>query len=292
MKKQIVLLFLLFAFTFCTQKPRTEAASQILPSDEIRMQYSQDNFYMPILYAVINDSMQFKVFFDTGVPSKYILASDSLKAVLIGDSVSVRIGKTCQQMGIDFMRSTGTSIFDIIGKNTLIVGWEFFENKILELSFENQYIRTYDSLPDISAYSKTAITISPSSHLIVPIQVVLQGKMMEDSVSIDTGNNRYASFATDLIEKYNIDTGNAYHGRAMTNVGPYSGFSLTVDTIKIGELFVTGEELRVGFRPKTRNRPAPGLLGVKTLENFSVILDLINFDLYLKPLSEKENFGK
>ncbi|GHT69311.1 hypothetical protein AGMMS50239_35880 [Bacteroidia bacterium] len=68
----------------------------------------------------------------------------------------------------------------------------------------------------------------------------------------------------------------------MTNAGLYSGFSLPVDTIKIGNLYIANQNMRVGFRPKTKVRQMGGLLGVKTWENFSVILDLTNYDLYLK----------
>jgi hypothetical protein len=50
-------------------------------------------------------------------------------------------------------------------------------------------------------------------------------------------------------------------------------------TIKIGDSYIAKPNLRAAFRNKESN-----LLGVKILENFSVILDLINYDLYLKPI--------
>jgi hypothetical protein len=56
---------------------------------------------------------------------------------------------------------------------------------------------------------------------------------MEDTVIIDTGNNLYAGLNAELVEKYDINVEDAYHGKAMTNVGLYSGYSLPADTVKI-----------------------------------------------------------
>jgi predicted aspartyl protease len=251
--------------------------------DEVRMECNQSNFYTPLLNAVVNDSLQFKVFFDTGFPSKYFIASDSLKSVLKNDSASVQIGKSKMLMGIDYIENYRGSIFDIFGKNTILLGWEFFKGRVIELSFKDQYIRVYNSLPNLSGYTK--IKITPTSHLAIPIKVVMQGKTMEDTVFIDTGNNAYASFSTELVKKYGINIEGAYHGKSMTNVGLYSGFSLPVDTINIGGLYVANKDMTVAFRPKTKNRPVGGLLGVKSLQKFSVFLDLIKYDLYLKPLN-------
>ncbi|MDR2145460.1 MAG: hypothetical protein LBE91_03245 [Tannerella sp.] len=295
MKINQISLLVLFLFACCTLKSQKETATiQILPSDEIPMQYDKGNHYMPTLDATVNDSLHLKVFFDTGQSSRWpgasdslwFIASDSLREIL-GDSASVQIGKYSTEMRIDFVRKP-VSIFNLTGKNTIVVGWEFFDHKIIDFSFDKQRLRVYESLPDVTGYSKIKITLS-STMLCIPLKVILQGKTMEDTVYFDTGNNSYASFSTELIEKYGIDTENAYRGQAMTNVSYYSGYSLSVDTIKIGDLCVANPELRVAVRPKTNARAAPGLLGVKTMENFSVILDLINYDLYLKKLDQSNS---
>lgn len=279
------LLLLFFVFASCMPKQQKETNGSQEPFlDEIHMEYSQNNFYSPFLDAVVNDSLHFKVIFDTGFPSNYFMASDSLKSILKNDNASVQIGKSKKQMGIDYIENYRGSIFDIFGKNTILLGWEFFSGCVIELSLEHQYIRVYENLPDIADYDKIKIEVTSSSHLAIPIKIVMQGKTMEDTVLIDTGNNGYASFSTELVEKYGIKTADAHHGRAMTNVGLYSGYSLPVDTIRIGDLYVTNKEMTVAFRPKSKKRQVGGLIGVKSLQNFSVILDLKNFDLYLKPM--------
>lgn len=285
MKKQIILIPFFALFAFCTSTAQKEAmSSQISHVDEIHMQYIQDNFYLPILKAMVNDTLTLDVFFDTGVPGRYIIASDSLTNVIPSDSVSIQIGKQRTVMNVDFMNSKRNNIFQVLGANTIIVGWEFFKGKIIELSFDKQYIRVYENLPDVTEYSKVKITAT--SHLEIPVEIVLQGKTIQEKALIDTGNNSYASFNTKLTEDYKIDTSEAYHGKNMTNIGLLSGYSLPVDTIKIAGIGVTKPNMRVAFRPESSGRKAVTLLGVKTLDNFSLFLDLIKYDLYLKPVEK------
>ena len=216
MKIYSIFLILLIFLLSCTLKQQEKiGTTPIYPTDTILMQYNQDNFYTPILAATVNDSLHCKAFFDTGVPSKYLYASNSLKELFVDNTALVQIGKQTKQLEIELDDRNGRSIFDVIGKNTIIVGWEFFENKIIEFSFDHQYILVYDELPDVTEYLKTKITVLENSwhyrYLVVPIKVMLQGKTIEDTACIDTGNNSYANFSIDLVEKYGIDTAQAYH---------------------------------------------------------------------------------
>jgi hypothetical protein len=79
------------------------------------------------------------------------------------------------------------------------------------------------------------------------------------------------------IEGLGLDTINASYGKSTVSGGLLPGFSILADTIKIGDLYAAGQNMWISFN----NRQRGGLLGTKTLENFSVILDLINYDLYL-----------
>jgi len=158
-----------------------------------------------------------------------------------------------------------------------MLGWEFFRNKIIVLDFKNQRILVYNELPDVTEYLKTKITLYDNSILLIPVQVVLQGKTLEDTVRIDTGFNGYVEFGIKHVEKQEIDTINAYYGKSTTSAGLLPGFTIPVDTIKIGNLYVANQNMRISF-----SNFVGGLLGTKAMENFSVILDLINYDLYLK----------
>jgi hypothetical protein len=263
----------------CQNSNKKEETVHVFPSDTIPMPYSPDypNFRMLILDGIVNDSLYFKVFFDTYAEGNSFSISDSLKNFFVSDSAFVQIGRFKKQLRINYLRSDRNrrNFFDLdaLGKISILVGWQFFENKIIAFDFQNQRIFVYKELPDITEYSKIKIELSQSSNLIIPIQVVAQGKTLEDSVIIDTGYNGYVKLSSEYIEKQGILTKHLYFEKSTT-----CSF-LPADTIKIGDLYVTNQNENMNIF--LYSNPL-GLLGTKTMENFSVILDLINFDLYLK----------
>ncbi|MCL2651543.1 MAG: aspartyl protease family protein [Candidatus Azobacteroides sp.] len=223
------------------------------------------------------------MFFDTGAAGNEFFISDSFKNFFVNDSAFVQVGKFKKQMRINYMRSNQRNFFDVdaLGKNSIMVGWKFFENKIIEFDFQNQHILVYDELPDITEYSKIKITVPQSQYpkLLIPAQVVIQGKTIDATFFIDTGCNSFVVLSTDHIKGQGIDTTNASYGKSGVSGGVIFGFSIPGDTIKIGDLYTANQDMPILFN----NFPnVSGLLGTKALENFSVILDLLNFDLYLK----------
>jgi hypothetical protein len=213
------------------------------------------------------------VFFDTGTGGNKFSISDSLKNLFDNDSAYVQIGKFKKQMGIFYYKSSQRSFVNTFGKNTILVGWQFFENKIIAFDFKNQRILVYNELPSVTEYSKIKIT-KFFNKLIIPVQVVLQGKTLEDSVIIDTGHNGYITLSSKHIEEQGIYATHFNFGKSTCPI-------ISADTIKIGDLYVTNQNKNMYILYINRSL---GSLGTKTLENFSVILDLINFDLYLKKI--------
>ena len=286
MKKCILFLIPLFTFfVMCQSNNKKEETVLVLPSDTIPMQYSNENpryrYCLPILNGIVNDSLHFDVFFDTGSSGNNFRIPESFKNLFDSNSAFVQIGKLKKQMRIAFWGSNQSSIISIMGNNTIVVGWRFFENRIIEFDFQNQRILVYDELPDITEYSKIKISISYDKPLI-PAQVVIQGKTIKsDSLLIDTGCNDYMVVSPKHIEEQGIDTINAQYQWTTVSGGLKPNFSIPADTIKIGDLFTVNQNTRISFHDYTGDF---GLLGTKTLENFSVILDLINYDLYLKKI--------
>ena len=104
---------------------------------------------------------------------------------------------------------------------------------------------------------------------------------IKDTAFIDTGATSYLSIGNEILEKYDIDVLDANSHVSLMTTGHVPAFSLPIDTIKIGNQYVAKQNMRVGFRYR---KGFPNLIGVGTLENFSIILDLINYDLYLKKI--------
>ena len=287
MKKQIPFLISLFLiFAMCQNGSKKTETVQVVPSDTISMLYipRYPSFRMPILDGIVNDSLHFKVFFDTGTWGSNFNISESFKNLFDSDSAFIQIGKFKKQMRINYYGSSQRNFFDNWGENTILVGWRFFENKIIEFDFQNQRILVYDKLPDITEYSKIKIMQHHNSvgnfALLIPAQVVLRGKTIKDTFNIDTGCNNYVVLSKKHIEELEIDTTNANYGKATVSGGLMPNFSISADTIKIGDLYASKQNMRITFS----NYNGGGLLGTPTLENFSVILDLINYDLYLKKI--------
>ena len=107
-------------------------------------------------------------------------------------------------------------------------------------------------------------------------------KILQDTFTIDTGCNNYMLLSTRHIEEQKIDTTNALHKKSTASGGSYPAFMIYADSIKIGDLYVAKQFLPITFR----NDKAKGLLGTRAMENFIVILDLINYDLYLKKIDK------
>ena len=279
MKKQIPFLIPLFLiFVMCQTGNKKEETVLVFPSDTIPMQYrpGYPNFRMLILDGIVNDSLPFKVFFNTYIEGSSFSISDSLKNFFVSDSAFVQIGRFKKQLRINYLRSDRMNFFNLdafSGKNSFMVGWQFFENQIIEFDFQNQRIFVYEELPDITEYSKIKIELSQSSKLIIPVHVVVEGKTLEDSVVIDTGYNGYVSLSSKHFEKQVIYATHSNLGKSTTCT------IISADTIKIGDLYVTNQNKDMDILYCNRSL---GLLGTKTMENFSVILDLINYDLYLK----------
>ena len=288
MRKIILFLIPLFLFfAMCQKNSKKVETALVIPLDTIPMQYSSHypNLRLPILDGIVNDSLHYKVFFDTGIDVSNFSISDSLKNLFDSDSAFVQIGKFKKKMGIYYWGSNQRNFFDLFGKNTILVGWQFFENKIIEFDFQNQRILVYDELPSVTEYSRTKITPSRNTSgnfaLLIPAQVVIQGKIIKDTFKIDTGCNNFMVLSRKHIEEQGIDTTNAYYKKSTVAGGLRPAFTILADTIKIGDLYVANQNMRITFTDDHKGR---GLLGTPTMDNFSIILDLINYDLYLKKI--------
>jgi hypothetical protein len=112
MKRHILFLMPVFLFFVSCQNSNKKAeTAQVFPSDTIPMQYSHQfpTFCLPILDGIVNDSLHFKVFFDSGSKGSYFRIPDSFKNLFDNDSAFVRIGKIKKQMNIRYSTFASSS---------------------------------------------------------------------------------------------------------------------------------------------------------------------------------------
>jgi len=118
----------------------------------------------------------------------------------------------------------------------------------------------YNELPNVAAYSKIKIELYQNYRLIIPAQVVIQGKTIEAAILIDTGFNGFLSLSANYIERQGIDMTNAYYGKSTVSGGFRPGFSIPADTIKIGDLYIANQNIKFMYTSHSALKNAIRLL--------------------------------
>jgi len=239
----------------------------------IPFKYNNEFLKLIIFSGTLNDSIPMYIMFDTGSSKKEIILSDSL-AELLDTTVCLQIGTYKDSLPVFVLDRSNFKRFVF----NAILGWQFFEDKIIEISYQDKYIRELDTIPDSSDFFSIKMEMLQNNMFAVPIKVYVQGECIEDNLLIDTGNNGYISLGKYFVDKYKIDLSNAQRLFSISP-GGITNYSISVDSVVLGKF--TLPNVSVNFI--TSGNPRARMIGNKILEHFTVILDLRNFYLYLKP---------
>lgn len=263
----------------------TEKNINKLPEGAVLFEYDEKMLKLIFLEGRMNDSVNLKIFFDTGVwglilPNKYKTIADGDEPITIQIDKWKYCYNTLRERDAF---SEGHHMEQILGSNTAIIGWDFFRGKIIEISFRNKYIRELTKIKDLpSGYD--SLSIKP--QLGIPVKVVIQGKKINEYLLLDTGANGSITFNEDILQKYDLDLDRENKKATVRIEGKAEMLTHIVDTIYLGKSFVTNHN--VAFAAKGVNkRSFSGLLGTKVLEKFDIILDLKNYVFYFKLISEE-----
>ncbi|WP_280647824.1 MULTISPECIES: hypothetical protein [unclassified Dysgonomonas] len=233
--------------------------------------------------AVINDTLQTRVFFDTGVYG--LLIADSLNIFDESESAKwIKIGNNKNQYydypkgildKVDY-RNPVFSWFNVGG----IIGWDFFEGKIIEISYKDKYIKEIQS-EDITA-DYESIPMQKEEHKWgIPGIFSVQNNKIDEYVMIDTGNTSTLTFNHSIREKYNINLNEAEQGKTSTANVVENRSIIYADTISTGSNHYI-ENKRIAFLGIERRSPFAGILGNVYFENFTIVLDFKNGIFYIK----------
>jgi hypothetical protein len=236
-----------------------------------------------ILDAVINDSVTIKAHFDTGawgiaVPEKYRT---------LNDTVDVRVGEWTNKLKASYLEQNNTFL-RWFGQDCILFGWDFFDNKILEVSYKDRYIKVLDpeELNSLEGYSCIPFR-DRGKRLILTAEVQMQRKNISGDFWIDTGLNGLVFFTHNIPTEYDLSFDGTKTGRARNMYNNETRIDiLAADTVKIGNSFVTHKDILFPqgewfvFKP---NDIYIGLLGNQFFHDFSVVFDFRKNYLYLKP---------
>jgi hypothetical protein len=289
---------LLILLSCNNHSPKTTKAEHTdsIPEGAVPFEYEYKLKKAILISGTLNDSVHLKYWVETGFGRMAFfdsLASDyERKEVENGFSkvqktMKVRIGGWERAYG-DSVEANyldkNNSIFGFLGA-VGIIPWQFFDQKIIEISFSKQYIRELSGTKNLSGYDSVKIEVQ-NGLLGIPISVSVQGKKIKEFVMIDTGSNGDISFSNSIVSKYGIKSDSAFFGKAHLIHGFLKSFSFKSDTTQVGKYFLTHKNYVAFSLDKQRPYPFSGLIGTGILEHFDIVLDLKNYCLYLKPVNK------
>jgi len=298
-KLYLFILILLFLSSYNNQsaaKTRAELTDSI-PEGAVPFEYDFKMKKIIFIPGALNDSIPLRYLFDTGF--KKMTFSDSLASDIERKEVKNGFSKVQKTMKVrigGFERDYGNSVeayyldkrnslFGFLGPDVGIIPWQFFDKKIIEISFSKQYIKELSSTKNLSGYDSVKMKVE-NGMLGIPVVVSVQGKKIREFVAIDTGCNGDISFSNSMVSKYGIKSDSAYFGKNLLVYGFQKGFSITSTNIAVGKNSLT-EKSYVSFaHDEQRPYPFSGLLGTGILEHFDIVLDLKNYWLYLRPINK------
>ena len=250
--------------------------------------FEYDNFKKGIILdAIMNGTIHLKAFFDTG---SYGLAlspnfSKHKTDKKTDTPFKLQVGNWFyEQPSIGYLNNQ--FLFDFQGCN-LLLGHVFFKGKIIEISFEHHYIRELENTEDLGCYDKIPFKLLNERNPVVKGKASIKGKTVEGEFIIDTCYNGTMKISSSLIKKYNISTKDDFEFKSVGITKNHKNVRSNADTIQIGCNYITNTIAFLETEDTTYfGRGIDGLIGNKFFDNFSVVLDLKNYYLYLKPIEK------
>lgn len=172
-----------------------------------------------------------------------------------------------------------------------ILGMEYFYNSILEINYENEYMKIYSSIDSINleGYSKIGLT-NRDNRLYIPLEVIVNGSIkISGEYQLDFGSGGTVSLTSLVSDNYELSDKIKNKVAYFTKYGGVGGESSSYDffasQLNIGNF--SFNNVVMDFSIDTAGAMASskhlGLLGNGIYERFDVYIDFINNDLYLRP---------
>jgi len=281
----------IFSFSICCVCLKAQFAIETLSGEEITgipqgAVPFKDYRGAIILDGMVNDTVQIKAHFDTGawgiaVPVRFKSPDNMVK---------LKIGEWENSLKASYLEE-GNTFLNWFGGECVLFGWDFFDGKIVEVSYRDYYLRVLQpqDLQELEGYNRVDFR-NKGKRLILTADVKMQGKYISGDFWIDTGLNGLIFFTHNIPELYNLTLDDTKAGRAKNMYNNQTKIDILVaDTVRIGDSFVIDRDILFPqsewfvFKP---NDLYIGLLGNQFFHNFSVVFDFRKNQLYLKPFED------
>lgn len=312
MKSQMLIIFIAIVFVGCNTKKQPEGQTldpvveQKLPEGSIPIHFNGHIYFKGTI-----DSLQGNYLFDTGADNLYLDQvyydenawgfADVSQAMIGGAGTqmeSVPLIKDEISFSIDSSGSFSTSWVAVLKLKEILgdyidglLGWEIFKGSILEIDYDDEYVRVYHSLDslNLTAYAKIPMT-NEQNRFYLPLDVQINPTMrIKGDFLLDLGSGGSIGFTSTAASRYGMNGMSNPKALCYTKYGGIGGdgayYSFIADSMYIGgcplgNILVTYSLNKKGALSSQRHN---GLLGNDVLKNFDILIDFINEDLYLKP---------
>lgn len=247
--------------------------------------------------TILNGKDTIDLFFDTG-GTELVLLKDAIEnqTTLLQNESADFVLENYTPLTQSNRLEIGTMTFDSLTVYPFPVGpedmaghfgWDLFENKIVELDYDNKLMMVHsNSIPIPNGYSKLNIEYT---HTLFCVQgsTVVDGKSFTNRYLFDTGFQRAIVLDKDLRAKENFPTDlEVIKESKLRN----SEGTLFVNQVVIADQFCFGDICADKIPTQLFNTPNPArfethILGNEILKRFNTIFDFQNGVIYLKPNS-------
>lgn len=245
--------------------------------------------------GTINGSRPLRFLVDTGASAMAVARHIQQDAKLVIDDQSENTGSDGVSL-LDYsthnsvqiggvQRAMGAVVIDYKGRPfDAVLGWTFFQGKILEIDYDHSLLRLHDELPDLAGYVQAKVRWIDNTPA---IQVALgNGRdTFAPWLALDTGSNgsidlTYAFGLSHMLqeafpERLGTSQFSGSAGRKIRAV------DVRVPVVAISALQLKGAKVSVTIDDDDSS--GDGTLGSEALQQFNILLDTRSGSIHLRP---------
>jgi hypothetical protein len=172
-----------------------------------------------------------------------------------------------------------------------ILGIEYFNNSVLEINYEDKYMKIYSNIDsaDMCGWDKIELT-KKDNRLYIPLTVAVNDTInVSGNYLLDFGSGGTISFTSLISEEYNlidnIDNKVSYFTKYGGVGGESSRYDFITSSVNIGNFKLKNVvmDFSLDKRGALASEKHLGVLGNEIYERFNVFIDFKNNILYIKP---------